>query len=193
MIELLVAIGILAIIFTISVPNYGFFQQQQNYRAEVQEIYDAIADARNNALVSKKCSDGSESEHWETRITTTAGTPKIQYSLRCKPLGGSLLGSGFTQLEWTNLKNLNITQPISGANLADSVNERVSIGFVSGSAQARTYYVDVGASTEDLISEELEFEFEMKDNPDEQASICMNTIGSYLEMSEKDWDCTDDL
>lgn len=202
-IELLVAIGVLGIVFVMTVPNYGAMQKDREYMAEVQAIFDLIAEARNNALVNKKCFDDddvapftpTESERWEVFLSgDSQGLAKTR--LICKPINSNVVPeSDFYQAQLAKIENINLQAPLVFTELDDFVNnDQIRVGFVSGNAQGQVNFYKGGyaATNRHLVSQSLEYEFGMLDG-EKKSSICMNTIGSFAEIDLYSHDCTDDL
>ena len=64
LVELMVVIGISAILAVISVPSITGWYKKDQFIQQSRDIIDMIYDARANAISEKKCSDGKSSIDW---------------------------------------------------------------------------------------------------------------------------------
>jgi len=105
LIEMFVTMGFMALLATMTVPNFMEMYQRYLFRGQIIEVYDILLDARSNAITAKNCSNysfdhdnltGTEpitySESWEVRIIKdiSAENP-FRVQLRCNIQGDTRL------------------------------------------------------------------------------------------------------
>lgn len=72
LIEVLVTIGLIAIVAGISVPNFRKFSQTQEIDAATQKLVDMLRSAQASAASHIKCPNGESSNNWSIVLSPTS-------------------------------------------------------------------------------------------------------------------------
>ena len=84
LIEMIVVIGILAILFSIGAPDFFKTKRKQVFHTQSRLLFETIADARTNAMAGKECTNDAASNYWQVVITPPATLPgALEYELQC--------------------------------------------------------------------------------------------------------------
>lgn len=84
LIEMIVVIGILAILFSIGAPDFFKTKRKQVFHTQSRLLFETIADARTNAMAGKECTGDIASKYWQVVITRPSTLPgALEYQLQC--------------------------------------------------------------------------------------------------------------
>ena len=180
-IELLVVMGILSILFVITVPQYQIIRAKNDFRAQNQNIWDQVSTARSNALTNRKCINDDIAEAWQLVIEGLNNSGPLQHTLNC------INGDDFevdivTEVETLTLVDSEISElELDGAVVLDVLTSDVvslRVNFLSGSAQTRIEQVESDGAITRINDFRIVFRHTLNDSGVEQA-ICLERVGGF--------------
>ena len=166
LLELLVVTGIVALLASISIPNFSRMQSKANFESEVDTIFDQLLEVRMNALTGKMCA-GLSSEKWtfEFDITTDKST------VSCENSGGTVL---------INTHDI-LWQESHSIDLDNTPATSAQIEFLPDTAQALI---------PDGTDQRTDAKFLLNHSSGAQKTVCFNRIMGIPQLSDGDIDCT---
>jgi len=155
LIEMMVAIAIVAILASMIGQNFYKSQTVQRFDSEARRVFFGILDARTNAISEKKCTNGSM-ETWNTVINLSG------FTLNCGVIAENTVNfSGITGFD--SLKFPPASDP--------QVN--VKLEFLPESAQLRI------TDDNDVSKQKVKITLKHSSLPNEKRTICIDRVAGF--------------
>lgn len=85
LIELLVALGIIALVTAVSIPNLREFNKSQEIDAAASKFVNMLRTAQSNAGSNIECPNGTTAARWQMDLSVSGASDK--YTMKCLPVG----------------------------------------------------------------------------------------------------------
>jgi len=188
-IEVLTTITILGIVATIAAPEYWKIRSRDTFRAEGQNLFDALLDARNAALTNKFCNDGSTSVRWSVFVDTN--TVPVFYRIRCYSDDTTFINESESvrmeksQINVIDFNDSSAPNPMDGTT-GNTFPGNMLISFFSGGVTGRIDYVKSGSNKAQSVLLTMQHT-----ESDYQHTICFNRVSGFPTFNKTGTTCQD--
>lgn len=189
LIEIMTTITLLGIVATIAAPEYWRLRDRDEYRAEGQEFFDTLLDARNAALTNRLCNDDNTAVRW--MVFMVPNTDPISYELRCyRDDTNFTVEQASVVLDHSLLETLDFNEAAAPVAMDGSVGnpfpDEVRFSFFSGGVNGRLEYDD-GTLTKAEVVQMIVGHL----NSAIQHTICFNRVSGFPTFNKSGNTCQD--